>query len=694
MFKHGFSDDWSTLKKLLWLRVLQGAAAIIKTVTGTAPITLTNAISHAIVSLTQYGKCEQRNLPQGFTELDMTITDGASYIDTGIVPDVDDMEYDCVFYVPSASNVSLYLLQSRASSGASIYGITGSASGNKIYGAFSGENLVSDIYRQSQHTYHVNFKVKDGASTLLVEDLTAGTSDTKTGSYTYVAGSANTGLFANTATGYLAAAYGVKSAYIKKSGVLAFNYTACKDSNTAVGFYDSVSNSFVGATAGSLTAGSDTVPSPSTPMSVWCNNGRVVAGNCINSVPDGQGTFVTPSELTTTRIYKAFPTDLVVGRSYTVTVTGTDWSIIVQKKKPDDTDKTNVSGWVQTYDFTPEDGYIYGVAIQYAPGGTAVAITPADFNGTLTLDTTDGKPWSVGTPETLTVSGYGGNLFDGEFNSGWGIQGSDGTIVAAENRMSFYVPVTAGGKYAVTRSGVGTAGYFYYGTYADEPYRSSQPCVSYADMGVRTLSYMVTIPDGANYLAVFFGQGTSPDVTVKEVTTQTATVQNLFGVGDYTDEQEIIAGAQKHNVGILVLDGTEGYGASPAANVFQTTISTIDGITTKDTACLCTHYVGLAPKTQAAQMTDKTVKCGYNNASNKTKLYICDSNFADAGACRDYIAAQYAAGTPVIVIYPLATPTTETVTAQPLNTAQGTNVVEVTSEVDPVTMKAEYKATE
>ena len=98
----------------------------------------------------------------------------------------------------------------------------------------------------------------------------------------------------------------------------------------------------------------DGTPTPSAPVDIVCNNGRVVAGNCISSIPDGQGTFITPSDSNMTRIYKAFPTDLVAGRSYTVTVTGATWSIIVQRKKPDVTDWSNMSAWVTTYSFVPE----------------------------------------------------------------------------------------------------------------------------------------------------------------------------------------------------------------------------------------------------------------------------------------------------------------------------------------------------
>ena len=78
--------QWSTMKKLIWLRFLQAASAILKTVTGSAPITLTNAIALAIHSLTQTGKCEQRNLPAGYTQVAYIESDGTDgYVDTGII---------------------------------------------------------------------------------------------------------------------------------------------------------------------------------------------------------------------------------------------------------------------------------------------------------------------------------------------------------------------------------------------------------------------------------------------------------------------------------------------------------------------------------------------------------------------------------------------------------------------------------
>lgn len=55
-----------------------------------------------------------------------------------------------------------------------------------------------------------------------------------------------------------------------------------------------------------------------------------------------------------------------------------------------------------------------------------------------------------------------------------------------------------------------------------------------------------------------------------------------------------------------------------------------------------------------------------------------------------FLADQYAQGTPVIVMYPLATETTESVTPQRLKTEQGDNVITVTAEVSNIEFEVEY----
>ena len=58
-----------------------------------------------------------------------------------------------------------------------------------------------------------------------------------------------------------------------------------------------------------------------------------------------------------------------------------------------------------------------------------------------------------------------------------------------------------------------------------------------------------------------------------------------------------------------------------------------------------------------------------------------------------WLADQYNSDNPVIVIYPLATATTESVTGQSLSTQQGTNIVEITqASMSNLPLEVSYKA--
>lgn len=56
MFGTGFPDDWSALKRLIWLRLKMGVKVLWNAITGISPLSLLNASSHSIKRLTQYGK--------------------------------------------------------------------------------------------------------------------------------------------------------------------------------------------------------------------------------------------------------------------------------------------------------------------------------------------------------------------------------------------------------------------------------------------------------------------------------------------------------------------------------------------------------------------------------------------------------------------------------------------------------------
>ena len=178
--------------------------------------------------------------------------------------------------------------------------------------------------------------------------------------------------------------------------------------------------------------------------------------------------------------------------------------------------------------------------------------------------------------------------------------------------------------------------------------------------------------------------------TIKDSLNNTATAEMLLKVGDYQDEQEILSGAVTRNVGVLVLDGTEDWvkGQSFYCNALA-------GVLQADHSCYCTHYQGIM-NNSAVVPDSNTCRVGYHIGSDiawdRLYIYADRSLYATAADFANYLAQQYAAGTPVIVIYPLATPTTESVAGQTMQVQAGNNVLEITqASLTGLELEAEYQ---
>lgn len=173
----------------------------------------------------------------------------------------------------------------------------------------------------------------------------------------------------------------------------------------------------------------------------------------------------------------------------------------------------------------------------------------------------------------------------------------------------------------------------------------------------------------------------------------TATAENLFKVGDYQDVQSVIDGGVTRNVGIKVLAGTENWsyisGNTPR---FRTLINTINDLGLRLTPLYNTHFLCVSDGRPFAQVPNNAI---YTGGGIGGEVFIHSSDFGTSvGSFKQFLADQYANGTPVIIAYPLATATTETVTGQPMNIQAGTNIVEITqASIDNLGLEVSYKAT-
>lgn len=158
-----------------------------------------------------------------------------------------------------------------------------------------------------------------------------------------------------------------------------------------------------------------------------------------------------------------------------------------------------------------------------------------------------------------------------------------------------------------------------------------------------------------------------------DTTGNTANAERLLGIGDTKDEQSIIDGELIRNIGIKVFDGTEDWTYdSTYGRALIRNIRNFYSNTTRSMQVMCTHFVS---KYNSEPISSLKVGDAYNITQNGFAFHISQTSVEE---WKQWLISQYQLGTPMIVVYPLRTPTTETVTAQPLTIHAGTNVVEIT----------------
>ena len=169
---------------------------------------------------------------------------------------------------------------------------------------------------------------------------------------------------------------------------------------------------------------------------------------------------------------------------------------------------------------------------------------------------------------------------------------------------------------------------------------------------------------------------------VLSVASQTATVANLYAVGDYADTQDIISGAVTRKVGIKVLDGMESFTVSGTA--FRTMNLSDKAVNTK---VVCSHFDGdVTPTMAVSSMPDLSVK-GYGPSEAIFFKYSAITTVADFKA---WLAEQYAQGTPVIVLYPLAEEVAESVAPQPLTASGDTTITANSQHINGIELESKY----
>lgn len=165
-----------------------------------------------------------------------------------------------------------------------------------------------------------------------------------------------------------------------------------------------------------------------------------------------------------------------------------------------------------------------------------------------------------------------------------------------------------------------------------------------------------------------------------EIPVWEATCETLLKIWDYTDEQEILSWDITRKIGVKVFDWTENVGTSNATF----TVAVANRVSSK-LPLVCSHFE-YSTKT-SSQVEDLKV-ISFSSTNIGFRYDAC----SDTTAFKTWLADQYNAWTPVIVLYPLNTPTTETVEWQTLSIPEWTSTIGIIeASLDNLELEAVYE---
>lgn len=165
---------------------------------------------------------------------------------------------------------------------------------------------------------------------------------------------------------------------------------------------------------------------------------------------------------------------------------------------------------------------------------------------------------------------------------------------------------------------------------------------------------------------VWFDDGAAEYLTLNN---KSVYVARLLAVGEYKDTHDLLTGDVTRRCGFLVLDGTESWNSLNGRLLYNEQLDG-DPLAPSNTI-LCTHYKPGSTSTSA----------GDGNITYSAGLiYIRDStNGGSVSLFKSFCAAQYAAGTPVIILYPKSQATSEYAGRNDFTVSVGSNTVSIDS---------------
>ena len=616
--------------------------------TGTDSLTIGRV--RDINKLTAYGKCVQSNLPPKYTELDGVTNNASTLLDTGIIPIIDDVEFE-LRVIPSTG--SWYIFQSRNMNVTAIYGISGSMVGETILFGWNGNRslLQSNISRDPSHTYYIKATAKNGNATLYVKDETTNTEDTKTTTYTYTSSPTSEICFwGNHSSNYVNSGNKIFFARLKVEGSVVLDYIPAKYGND-VGFYDRVSGTFKEVEVGSLVAGSEVVPSPSNPIDIWCNNG-VLKARYQSGLPL-EYTLLEYIESTRTQYIDTGiiqdTLEFLVDMDISFSDVNTRPGFGVSRNSPMYFCRASDGRFEQNQAYTTVvSGLDKRANLQWGKN-------PSDNRMKLSVVVDDQQ-------ESLISSMYGVITNQNFIIFGNNIEGEASIIL---NGKIYFCKIYK--ENLLVFDGIPVK-------------RKSDNVLGMYDLVTNTFftnagtGDFIAGPVVSDPIEVY-SDGTPEKLRLNN-TVNLVDCADLLGIGNYIDSQDIFTGNISRNIGIIVLKGTESFDVQNATDYPTVYYYRSGSYSIYNSLCICTHYKGLVNSYSLSTIGNNQIK--YGDQSQLDRIYIRDDRFNnDVQSFKNYLADQYAAGTPVIVVYPLETPGQETSEPQHIDSQIGTNTIDV-----------------
>lgn len=621
------------------------AAVVTATVHGVSPLSLPSAVANSLSYVKAFGGTEQRNLPNEYTELEYIEFTGTQYIDTGITPLNSGATINMKITPSTIANLQ-FLYGQNPTEGIQQVGCFLNTNGKISWQYSSALRLITDVVAVGT-TYDITL----GNGSVTINGTTkTGTPDTPfTTNMTVLVGAAWGPSYTSVdVRRFVGKVYAFS---YKLGGQTLVNLVPAKNSSNVVGMYDTVSGQFfTNAGTGTFAAGGEAVPTPDAPMDIVSNNG-VLKARHQSGLPLGYDlldkiVFNGTQELDTDFICNQ---DTKIVSKFNGS-TNNSWVYGTGTGNPRITCYLSTTGNERFGNVTVDSVGLVKDTIYiltqdkngfYFNSGQGKAYTNVGTFTTVTSLTIGNSKGSTGTP-----------LFSGDF---YYMQIFDNNVLARN-----YLPVKRRSDNAVGLYDLVNGGFL-------------------TDTGL-TAGNTVSDP------VEIYTDGTVE--TIKDSLNNIATAEMLLKVGNYQDVQSIIDGVVTRNVGVLVLDGTENWTTRSGSDTCYAYFDYSGINANTETELYCTHF-GVS----ARNISEESKMCVRLNRNGF--LFCNDLLCANNTTWTQYLADQYAAGTPVMIIYPLATPTTESVAGQTLQVQAGDNTLEITqASLTGLELEAQYQKRE